>query len=117
MRAFFLQGHGKLSVIMRCPCYVGVCKAGFHCNNNDNDDCAVALPTSVYLIITKMIMITKIIITITKFSSLIGYQLDSAIGQYASCLLNSTRHHACKRTLGFFVFLFSRGLKTSQILW
>ena len=53
MRAFFLQGHGKLSVIMRCPCYVGVCKAGFHCNNNDNDDCAVALQTSVYLMITK----------------------------------------------------------------
>ena len=91
MRAFFLQGHGKLSVMMRCPCYVGVCKAGFHCNNNDNndnDDCAVALPTSVYLMITKMMMITEIIITITKFSSLIGYQLDNAIGQYALCLCN-----------------------------
>ena len=80
-----VRRQGPLGSARAQPC---VCKAGFHCNNNDNDDGAVALPTSVYLMITKMIMITKIIITITKFSSLIGYQLDGAIGQYASCLCN-----------------------------
>ena len=70
------------------------------------------------MIMMMIVMITIIIITITKFSNLIGYQLDSAIRQYASCLCNNCIVRAithARELLDFFVFIFKRA-KTSQIL-